>query len=548
MVDQEMVQVFHDVYMQKAEDNRRNLYETIVKPVAMVTIEKKGDSSVEIIKSGAPEQMKTMPLSRGGCLILDFGNHQVGYMTLRLGLWRGPQDSPAFLRIKFGEAAKEILEKTEEYDGWISRSWIQEEYIHIDYLPAEVKLPRRYAFRYMELEVIDTSGRWDLILEDAKCRAVSAVREEEAASALARLKKHGTKLFLKDVQEREAGQNPLEIQKEMEQICKVSLRTLKNCMQDVFEDGPKRDRRLWLGDLRLQALADYATFKNYELVKRCLYLFAGMTRQDGKISACLFVEPKNQADNTFLFDYSLFFISALKDYYEETKERNVLEELWEPAKRQLEISAKEFDENGWIRCDTVYQSFIDWKKSLDKQSCSQAVYIYAAKDLRKIAEILGKQPEIEWLDREIKEKEEAAHRFAWDEEKGLFVSGSRRQISYATQVWMILAGVVDAETGKQILDKLEKEPLAVGMVTPYMNHHYVEALFQCGEREKAVRHIRYYWGGMVRQGADTFWEVYNPENPQESPYGSSIVNSYCHAWSCTPVYFIQKYGQDMLWN
>ena len=41
--------------------------------------------------------------------------------------------------------------------------------------------------------------------------------------------------------------------------------------------------------------------------------------------------------------------------------------------------------------------------------------------------------------------------------------------------------------------------------------------------------------------ADTFWELYNPENPAESPYGSSIVNSYCHAWSCTPTYLLRKY-------
>ena len=40
---------------------------------------------------------------------------------------------------------------------------------------------------------------------------------------------------------------------------RVSQRTLRDCMQTVFEDGPKRDRRLWLGDLRLQALANYAT-------------------------------------------------------------------------------------------------------------------------------------------------------------------------------------------------------------------------------------------------------------------------------------------------
>ena len=48
------------------------------------------------------------------------------------------------------------------------------------------------------------------------------------------------------------------------------------------------------------------------------------------------------------------------------------------------------------------------------------------------------------------------------------------------------------------------------------------------------------WGGMLDQGADTFWELYNPENPTESPYGSDMVNSYCHAWSCTPTYILRE--------
>ena len=62
-------------------------------------------------------------------------------------------------------------------------------------------------------------------------------------------------------------------------------------MQDVFEDGPKRDRRLWIGDLRLQARTNYATFKNYDLVKRCMYLFAGLTRADGKIGPASLQSP-----------------------------------------------------------------------------------------------------------------------------------------------------------------------------------------------------------------------------------------------------------------
>jgi hypothetical protein len=59
----------------------------------------------------------------------------------------------------------------------------------------------------------------------------------------------------------------------------------------VFEDGPKRDRRLWLGDLRLQALVNDVTFGHHDLVRRCLYLFAGHTREDGMVSANVFVQP-----------------------------------------------------------------------------------------------------------------------------------------------------------------------------------------------------------------------------------------------------------------
>ena len=92
-----------------------------------------------------------------------------------------------------------------------------------------------------------------------------------------------------------------------------------------------------------------------------------------------------------------------------------------------------------------------------------------------------------------------------------------------------------------LLDKLDELKPEKGMVSPYMNHHYVEALLMCGKKDQAMDYMKYYWGGMINHGADTFWELYNPENPAESPYGSSIVNSYCHAWSCTPTYLLRKY-------
>lgn len=74
-----------------------------------------------------------------------------------------------------------------------------------------------------------------------------------------------------------------------------------------------------------------------------------------------------------------------------------------------------------------------------------------------------------------------------------------------------------------------------------MYHHVTEALFVAGLQEEATELMKNYWGQMIRLGADTFWEAFDPDKPNYSPYGSPIISSYCHAWSCTPVYLISKY-------
>jgi len=77
-------------------------------------------------------------------------------------------------------------------------------------------------------------------------------------------------------------------------------------------------------------------------------------------------------------------------------------------------------------------------------------------------------------------------------------------------------------------------------VTPYMHHYVVEALLAAGLRDEASRYMQSYWGGMIAKGADTFWEVYVPGDDFLSPYKSHLMNSYCHAWSCTPTYLLRR--------
>lgn len=77
-------------------------------------------------------------------------------------------------------------------------------------------------------------------------------------------------------------------------------------------------------------------------------------------------------------------------------------------------------------------------------------------------------------------------------------------------------------------------------VSPYAVHGVVEALHAAGFHREANKRLYAYWGRMADAGADTFWEVFVPETPLASPYGTPLLNSHCHAWSCAPAWFLRK--------
>ena len=158
----------------------------------------------------------------------------------------------------------------------------------------------------------------------------------------------------------------------MEKIDEVATRTLKNCMQQVFEDGPKRDRRLWLGDLYLQAKANFYTFKNYNLVKRCLYLFAGLTHQDVCLSSAVFHEPTLRNQDWIIHDYALYFIGILYDCYMHMEDFELVKELWHVAFRQTEIVSAALKPDGSVE-PSYY--FIDWCPELDKTAAAQGILV-----------------------------------------------------------------------------------------------------------------------------------------------------------------------------
>lgn len=508
----------NQTFLDKAAELEPTLNKKVIRPERIIRVEENRFHEAIVHEANPIEQLPSMIFAKGNQLILDFGDHQVGHVSFTVVPRGSHFDAPAYIRIKFAEVPSELLENSREYNGWLSSSWIQEEFLHLDILPEVVSLKRRYAFRYMQIEVIDTSPKYELSFRNIFCEYESAVE-------------------MNKVKPLNSGDELLD------KIDQVSIKTLMDCMQKVFEDGVKRDRRLWLGDLRLQARANYVTFQNYDMVKRCLYLFAGMTFDDGRIGACFFHEPDFRVDDTYLMDYALLFGPTLLDYYEASGDEETLRELYPQAMEQIDICLNTMTNDDHIVIDKGddFWCFLDWSEGLNKQAGAQAVLIYTIRYGIRLAKIMNDQERVELLERESNLLKQAALRNFWDEEQGVFVSGKERQVSWATQVWMILARIFDKEKSRELLLHTMQVNPRIRMVTPYMYHHFIDALIRCGEEKLALEEMKRYWGEMIRDGADTFWELYNPYNKKESPYGSSMVNSYCHAWSCTPTYILRKF-------
>ena len=455
------------------------------------------------------------PLRRGDRVILDFGRHLVGRLSLSLDQAGSHQDAPAYIRLDLAESLHELGEDAGAYHGWLSRSWIQQEQLHVDALPVEISLPRRYAFRYVRLTVLDTSPKFSLLLRGAACDAVSAA---------------------------DMGQLPEKTfpDEELGRIFTASLRTLSECSQEVLEDGPKRDRRLWLGDLRLQALTSYVSFRSFDLVKRCLYLFAGSRFPDGRMSANVFTDGTPAADDTYLIDYALMYPLALSEYLEQRDDPEALSDLLDPALEQVDfVLARYLTPERIMDPAAGSLGFIDWCDGLDRQAALQGVLICALEAAARLCALAG-QPDEQRRYAGLAEELRASARDAfWSEEAGCFVSGG--QVSVHSQVWLTLAGAVKGPAAAAAIDRALSASDGLRMGAPYMHHYYVMALLEAGCRAEAEKHLRAYWGGMLRQGADTFWECWDPADPKASPYGGLIVNSFCHAWSCTPAYIIDRF-------
>src|SRR6185312_1534156 len=85
------------------------------------------------------------------------------------------------------------------------------------------------------------------------------------------------------------------------------------------------------------------------------------------------------------------------------------------------------------------------------------------------------------------------------------------------------------------------------IISPYYNYYVISAMAKMGHQKEALAWIRQYWGGMIDEGATSFWEAYDPSwykedfhSSLQSDNRSGYFVSLAHGWSSGPTAWLME--------
>jgi hypothetical protein len=312
--------------------------------------------------------------------------------------------------------------------------------------------------------------------------------------------------------------------------------TVHLCMQDDIWDAPKRDRGRWMGDTDISGRVSDTVFFDHFLLKDTLSRLVGKA-------------PVEQHVNG-IPGYSSFWFTELQNYERHTGDKAYLEQVHPQLLQLLQFMDKEFDAQNHFIDRTHAWLFVDWARGLNGDTPEARVattmeyyraYLAGADLLRQ----LGDNANAQHFDHRAGELKKALQQSAWSQTAGDF--GPRWQ----TNAMAVLSGVADPgqypSIWSNVLSQVGQPTFRPNIITPYYGAYVLDAMARMHHRADALKWIREYWGGMIAEGATSFWEAYDPSWPKGNPHASLQADnssgyfvSLAHGWSTAPTYWLME--------
>ena len=318
----------------------------------------------------------------------------------------------------------------------------------------------------------------------------------------------------------------------LQRIYDTSVRTLRLCMHEHYEDCPWREQALYALDSRNQMLFGYYAFKETEYARSNLLLINQGLRPDGLLSICF------PAGNDFPIPlFSRAYILEVSEYVKYTGDTTLLAETKNTISTIIDTFSKHKGECGLIHAfPHPFWNFYEWsegnsngyqisRKATDPyvedfDLILNAFYVYVIEIYNKIA---GTSFDVEAM-------REAIKRELYVPERGLYkISVKGTLFGQLGNALAILAGLGTPELAKKVVSCEGLTPATLSM-KPFV----YDALLSFGDEYKSfiLEDIKTVYKRMLDYGATSFWET------ERGWLDFSKAGSLCHGWSASPAYYL----------
>ncbi|KAH0387860.1 bacterial alpha-L-rhamnosidase domain-containing protein, partial [Aureobasidium melanogenum] len=333
----------------------------------------------------------------------------------------------------------------------------------------------------------------------------------------------------------------------------------------AFTDGPKRDKLIWPGDFAISVPGVFLSTDDAITVKLSLQqLFASQNTTTGALpwfAQPVYVYPENDFINlgkvVFSFNYHLFTLLGLHNYWIYTGDDEYLQNNWNRFKLGLNYSLSFVDETGLAN---VTSSF-DWLRegmgghnieanSILKHTLDVAVALaYAVNDTSHISSWSSASTTIA----------NAANTLLWDSTASLYKDNETTTLHPQDgNVWSVISGIASANQSTAISSALAARwgpygapaPEAGSTVSPFITGFELQAHFLAGQPQRAIDLMRFMWADFMlddpRMTNSTYIEGYDTSGALHYPaYADDARISHSHGWSSGPVLALSTFAAGL---
>ena len=323
---------------------------------------------------------------------------------------------------------------------------------------------------------------------------------------------------------------------EINKLWDVCAYTMLLNSREGFFDGIKRDRWVWSGDAYQSYLVNYYLACDKDIVRRTVRMLRG-------------ADPIKKHINT-ICDYTFLWICSIWDYYFYTGDKDFLNDIYPDMLDIMGFIEKRLGKNKMYVRKPDDWVFIDWSTfdSNGPMCAEQMVLTRAFECLGKCALVLGDKKISNKCKKRVEYMKEQINLLYWNEEKHAFIddyASGKNNVTRHANIFALLFDYTTEDRKKMITENVIFNKEITPITTPYFEFYELDAMCQLGNFKYFTDMLDSYWGGMLRLGATTIWEEFDPTKSgiaHYEMYGGKYEKSLCHAWGASPIYLLGKYA------